>query len=131
MVKFRTGIFLPGLPVQPVAIRCPFRYFSMSWESIWFREHIFRTMIQFVNHVELIKLPVYAPSAQEQENPQLYASNVQTLLSSVLQQSIYVLNRKHKGIYHKCILSKLTEQEALDQAKKITEEDKTLAACIE
>lgn len=126
MVKFRTGIFLAGLPVQPVAIRCPFKHFSMSWESIWFRTHLFSTLTQFVNHVELIELPIYTPSLAECTDPKRFSTNVQALISAVLSQPIYLLNKKHKTLYHQTLLGKLSAEDALRQAKEVTLTDSTL-----
>lgn len=125
LVKFRTGIFSAGKPVMPVILSYPNR-FSLSWESIHFHEHIFRTMTQFINFVEIIELPVYSPSPAEIADPHLYAENVEHLFSHVLQQPIYRLNRKHKTLYHNVLLGKCTEREALIEAEAVTRRDKSL-----
>merc|ERR1712174_99424 len=130
MVKFRTGIFLAGLPLQPVAISSPFRHFSISWESIRFNEHLFRTMTQFYNNVEVTLFPIYSPSKEEQQNAKLFAINVQSLFAKTLNQSVYLLNRKHKMLYHKTLLGKLETEEALQQAKEVTLQDATLSYYI-
>lgn len=36
---------------------------------------------QFVNHIEVMRLPVYHPSEQEKEDPKLYAENVRKLMA--------------------------------------------------
>lgn len=37
---------------------------------------------QFVNHIEVTRLPVYYPSQQEKDDPKLYATNVRRLMAS-------------------------------------------------
>lgn len=116
MVPFRTGVFNAGLPVKPVCIRFPHKHFNMSWETIRFREHIFRTMTQLVNYVEIVELPVYEPSEEEMHDSRLYAANVQIEMAEVLDQPIVPLNRKHKFLYHSWILGK--EESEADVLKK-------------
>lgn len=128
MVPFRTGVFLPGLPVKPVCIEFPHQHFNMSWETIRFRHHLFRTMTQFRNRVRLVELPVYLPSEAERANPRLYASNVQAQIAHVLKQPVVPLNRKHKFLYHNYLLGRVkTEEELFEGAEDLTMKDSLLA----
>ena len=43
--------------------------------------HVFLLLCQFVNYMEVVRLPVYYPSEQEKEDPKLYANNVRKLIS--------------------------------------------------
>lgn len=132
MVPFRTGVFNAGLPVVPVCIRFPWRRFNLSWETIRFREHMFRTMTQFVNYVHCTELPVFVPSAEEVSNARLYALNVQNAMNEVLNQPIVPLNRKHKFLYHSYLLGKETNvQEVLKKAYDLQEQDDQLTFFIE
>lgn len=106
MVPFRTGVFNAGLPVKIVCIRFPCHHFNLSWETIRFREHLFRTMTQVTNYVHISELPVYQPSEQEMTDARLYSSNVQAEMAKVLEQPIVPLNRKHKFLYHSWLLGK-------------------------
>lgn len=124
MCEFRTGIFTSGLPIRPVAIRFPFRHFNPSWESIYFTEHIIRSMTQIVNWAEILIMPVYIPSPEEINSPKTYASNVQRVISQCLNLQVLPLTRRHKFVYHDFLLGKLTEQEALDRASIISLESK-------
>lgn len=127
MVPFRTGVFNAGLPVKPVCIRFPHRHFNLSWETIRFREHLFRTMTQFQNYVHCTELPVYVPSEEEQSDSRLFAFNVQSEIQSVLQQDVVPLNRKHKLLYHSYLLGKVKpETEVLDKARILLQEDEQL-----
>ena len=126
MVAFRTGVFNAAVPVQPVVVQFPHRRWNMSWETIRFRTHIFRTMTQFINKVSITELPVYVPSDEEKMDPRLYARNVQRLMSKQLQQPVYRLNRKHKILYHKFVLGKIDAEGVREQAKAITAEDPQL-----
>ena len=46
-VKFHTGAFNPGVPVQPVVIKYHYKHFSPAMESISGKHHILRLMTQF------------------------------------------------------------------------------------
>ncbi|CAN8063894.1 unnamed protein product [Agarophyton chilense] len=132
MIPFRTGVFNAGVPVLPVCIRFPWRSFSLSWETIRFREHMFRTMTQFKNRVACTVLPVYTPSPEEVANARLYAFNVQKAMQDVLDQPIVPLNRKHKFLYHSYLLGKEKNiDEVLQKARGITGEDEQLMYFIE
>ncbi len=126
MVAFRTGVFNAAVPVQPVVVTFPHRRWNMSWETIRFRTHIFRTMTQLINRVTITELPVYVPSDEEKLDARLFARNVQKLMSKQLQQPVYRLNRKHKLLYHKFVLSKLNAEDVREQAKAITTADPQL-----
>jgi len=126
MVKFRTGVFAAGRPVLPVAVRFPYTHFNPSWETIRFGTHIFRMLTQVWNRAEVAELPFYHPSARERADARRYAENVQALLAAALGQEIHALNRKQKFVYHKKVLGKFTEEEALKEARRLYEEDKLL-----
>lgn len=126
MIGFRTGIFRAGEPIQLLVLRYPARHWSLSWESVYFRRHVFRTMTQIVNFVHVVTLPTYVPSKEEIADPGLFAANVQQCLAQVAQQPIYPLNRKHKGLYHQVLLDKCSPERALAQAQTLAAEDPTL-----
>jgi len=126
MIRFRSGAFVAGYPVLPVAIRFKNPNFNLSWESILFKEHLWRSMTQFSNAVELIELPLYNPSELEKENPLLYAKNVQDALEKCLEIPVFDLNRKHKVIYHSYLMRKINAETALAQAQVVSEQDETL-----
>eukprot|EP01083_Nonionella_stella_P315428 1139349_1 len=77
MALFRSGVFLSGCPVQPLAIRFPHAHFNASWESVRTPYHLWRVFTQFHTPVEIVYLPVYYPSTSEKQCPALYARNVQ------------------------------------------------------
>eukprot|EP00173_Palmaria_palmata_P002580 Plantae.Rhodophyta-Palmaria_palmata.ctg27014.p1 GENE.Plantae.Rhodophyta-Palmaria_palmata.ctg27014~~Plantae.Rhodophyta-Palmaria_palmata.ctg27014.p1 ORF type:complete len:134 (+),score=11.74 Plantae.Rhodophyta-Palmaria_palmata.ctg27014:41-403(+) len=72
MVAFRTGVFNAGVPVRPVCIRFPYKNFNLSWESIRFWEHLYRTMTQWRNCVDLVEMPPYIPSEDEKSDARLF-----------------------------------------------------------
>lgn len=43
--------------------------------------HVILLLCQFVNYIEVKKLPVYHPSEEEKEDPKLYAENVRRLMA--------------------------------------------------
>ena len=86
VVSFKTGSFLPGTPVQPVAIHYPNSVDTFTWTEngphhatlFWF------TLCQFENKSEVHFLPVYKPSDEETKNPKLYAENVRKRIADCL-----------------------------------------------
>merc|ERR1711862_865869 len=90
------------------------------------KQHLFYTMTQLYNTATIIKLPIYNPSVEEQNNQHLFCNNVQRLFSTVLNQDIYALNRKHKILYHKYLLGSINEKELLELAKEESKKDSTL-----
>ena len=129
MVKFRTGIFLAKKRIQPITIELstyPQNNFSLSWESIYFKHHLFYTMTQLYNTAQVNTLPIYNPTFEEQEDVHLFSYNVQLLLSCVLNQKVYLLNRKHKLLYHRYLLGGIGEEELLRLGKEEFEGDGTL-----
>jgi len=120
LIPFKTGAFVEGVAVQPVIIQYPYKHFNLSWETIPTHIHLYYMLIQFRNHLKVTYLNVYTPSEEEKRNPQLYANNVQKLMSksSNITQSNSTLQDKLK--YHKTILSgKLKWTEVITQIADI------------
>jgi len=57
-----------------------FFFHFFSYKNLQAR-HVFLLLCQFVNHMEVVRLPVYYPSQQEKEDPKLYANNVRKLIA--------------------------------------------------
>merc|ERR1712039_195135 len=80
LITFRSGAFVSGQPVYPVCIRYPF-----TWTSPRFGESTIPTILKLTSclywRMEIIHLPVYHPSSEEQANPKVYASNVRREIS--------------------------------------------------
>lgn len=86
IISFRLGAFTPGLPIQPVVVRYPFKYHDVSasdpaLSTLWL---LFRTMCQFYNRMEVQYLPVYYPSEEEKSDPKLFANNVRQVMARAL-----------------------------------------------
>lgn len=85
LVQFKMGAFTPGVPVQPVVVRYPYRYHDPSFtHPLSGGSYILGLMLQFVNHMEVEYLPVYTPSPEEVKNPMLYAASVQQTMAAAL-----------------------------------------------
>eukprot|EP00500_Bicosoecida_sp_ms1_P013527 CAMPEP_0203823236 /NCGR_PEP_ID=MMETSP0115-20131106/48624_1 /ASSEMBLY_ACC=CAM_ASM_000227 /TAXON_ID=33651 /ORGANISM="Bicosoecid sp, Strain ms1" /LENGTH=384 /DNA_ID=CAMNT_0050732271 /DNA_START=58 /DNA_END=1209 /DNA_ORIENTATION=- len=102
MIHMRTGAFLAGAPVQPVAMRLPFsRVYgfdpAFSCTNIWL--HALGLMSQPVNHLYATHLPVYVPSAAEKADPHLFANNVRAAIAGTLGVKTYELEWMHKLQY--------------------------------
>lgn len=53
--------------------------------------HVILLFCQFVNYLEVTRLPVYYPSQQEKDDPKLYATNVRKLMAHEVYYSLIVL----------------------------------------
>ncbi len=76
LLRFRTGAFVAGLPVAPVLLKYPYKYFPPSLEAIKASKYVWGLMTQPWNEVHYHRLPVYFPTAEERNDPRLYADNV-------------------------------------------------------
>ncbi|KAG2666574.1 hypothetical protein I3760_15G069700 [Carya illinoinensis] len=99
LLPFKTGAFLAKAPVLPVILRYPFRRFSPAWDSMSGARHVFFLLCQFVNHLEVMQLPIYYPSQQEKDDPKLYADNVRTLIASEGNLTLSDIGLPEKRIY--------------------------------
>ncbi|XP_039027100.1 lysophospholipid acyltransferase LPEAT1-like isoform X1 [Hibiscus syriacus] len=99
LLPFKTGAFLAGAPVVPVILRYPYQRFSPAWDSISGVRHVVFLLCQFVNHLEVTWLPVYHPSQQEKDNPQLYANNVRKLMAAEVGLILSDIGLAEKRIY--------------------------------
>ncbi|KAL7855708.1 hypothetical protein AOLI_G00193120 [Acnodon oligacanthus] len=86
LIKFKPGAFLAGVPVQPVLLHYPNKLDTVrwTWKGISWLECLWYTTSQFYTNVTVEFLPVYRPSQQEKESPELYADNVQKLMAKAL-----------------------------------------------
>ncbi|XP_039061709.1 lysophospholipid acyltransferase LPEAT1-like [Hibiscus syriacus] len=82
LLPFKTGAFLAGAPMVPVILRYPYQRFSPAWDTITGVRHVVLLLCQFVNHMEVIHLPIYYPSQQEKDDPKQYANNVRRLMAT-------------------------------------------------
>jgi lysophosphatidylcholine acyltransferase/lyso-PAF acetyltransferase len=57
-------------------------YFILSWCYCWQVRHVIFLLCQFVNYIEVVRLPIYYPSQQEMDDPKLYADNVRRLMAT-------------------------------------------------
>ncbi|GER47934.1 acyltransferase, partial [Striga asiatica] len=81
LLPFKSGAFLSKAPVLPVILRYPYHRFSPAWDTISGARHVVLLLSQFVNYIEVTRLPVYHPSEQEKQDPRLYAENVRNLMA--------------------------------------------------
>ncbi|XP_042414314.1 lysophospholipid acyltransferase LPEAT1-like [Zingiber officinale] len=100
LLPFKSGAFLAKAPVVPVILKYPYGRFSPAWDSISGVRHVCLLLCQFVNHLEVIHLPVYYPSDQEKEDPKLYAGNVRKLMATEGNLTLSDIGLAEKRIYH-------------------------------
>lgn len=90
MVSFKTGAFMPGLPVQPVVITYPYTSFDPAWvaEGLPDMQLLFRMMSQPHNRMRVEYLPPVYPTPEEQCDARLYAERVRLLMAARLNLSL-------------------------------------------
>ncbi|KAG5381305.1 hypothetical protein IGI04_029147 [Brassica rapa subsp. trilocularis] len=137
LLTFKTGAFLAGTPVLPVILKYPYERFSAAWDTIsgvsisFFNKlafvsevlalkarHVLFLLCQFVNHLEVIRLPVYYPSQEEKDNPKLYASNVRKLMASEGNMILSDLGLGDKRIYHATLNGNLSQLRVFHQKEE-------------
>ncbi|MBN3308604.1 LPCT4 acyltransferase, partial [Amia calva] len=86
LIKFKTGAFVAGVPVQPVLLHYPNTLDTVrwTWKGISWIQALWYTTSQLYTNVTVEFLPVYTPSQEEKENPNLFADNVQQLMARAL-----------------------------------------------
>jgi len=120
LIQFKLGAFNPGVPVQPVAIRYPGhdRIDAITWTFNQKHSYMFSLWYLLsspVNRVEIEFLPVYTPSQEEKQSPELFAKNVQLCLAEALSlPSTDITFTKYYNDY--CAQHNLIQKESL--AKK-------------
>ncbi|KAJ3676096.1 hypothetical protein LUZ60_003508 [Juncus effusus] len=100
LLPFKTGAFLAKAPVIPVILKYPYQRFSPAWDTMDGMRHVFLLLCQFVNHIEVIKLPIYYPSEEEKEDPKLYADNVRKLMATEGNLVLSEIGLAEKRVYH-------------------------------
>ncbi|XP_051139937.1 lysophospholipid acyltransferase LPEAT1 isoform X2 [Andrographis paniculata] len=110
LLPFKTGAFLAKVPVLPFILRYPYQRFSPAWDSISGVRHVILLLCQFVNYMEVIRLPVYYPSEQEKEDPKLYADNVRKLMAREGNLILSDIGLAEKRIYHAALNGLLCQQ---------------------
>nr|KYP64570.1 Lysophosphatidylcholine acyltransferase 1 [Cajanus cajan] len=100
LLPFKTGGFLAKAPVHPVILRYHYQRFSPAWDSISGVRHVIFLLCQFVNYMEVIRLPVYHPSQQEMDDPKLFANNVRRLMATEGNLILSDIGLAEKRIYH-------------------------------
>ncbi|XP_078158342.1 lysophospholipid acyltransferase LPEAT1-like isoform X4 [Carex rostrata] len=110
LLPFKSGAFLAKAPVIPVILRYPYKRFSPAWDSMAGMRHLFLLLCQFVNHMEVIKLPVYCPSEEEKEDPRLYANNVRKLMATEGKLVLSEIGLSEKRVYHAALNGYLSQR---------------------
>ncbi|XP_078067034.1 lysophosphatidylcholine acyltransferase 2 [Mustelus asterias] len=86
LITFKSGAFIPGVPVQPVLIRYPNRLDTITWTWQGHKAAMlfFLTLCQPYTNVEVEFLPVYVPSDEEKCDPLLYGNRVRSVMALAL-----------------------------------------------
>ncbi|GMI09426.1 hypothetical protein TrLO_g6839 [Triparma laevis f. longispina] len=96
LVHFRSGAFVPGLPIVPLVFEMPFCCWDVSCSSYSIVWHTLGCMGQPVNFFRVRFLEVYYPSEVEKVNPEIFKKNVKKYMldNSKLKESEYTYSDK-------------------------------------
>ena len=88
VLQFKSGAFVPGHPVTPIAFTFP--EYTPFWnrEESTFGVQIYRILGRLYTPVTIHFLPLYTPSEEERQNPKLFAENVRVLLGKTTGRSL-------------------------------------------
>ncbi|XP_062099026.1 lysophospholipid acyltransferase LPEAT1 isoform X2 [Humulus lupulus] len=106
LLPFKTGAFLAKAPVLPVILRYPYQRFSPAWDSISGVRHVILLLCQFVNYLEVTRLPIYYPNEQEKNDPKLFADNVRRFMAKEGNLVMSDIGLAEKRIYHAALNGK-------------------------
>jgi len=90
LVRFKSGAFAPGCPVQPIMIE----YLNDMNTFIWTEAEVpaikvvWYSLCQWSNKVRITYLPVYYPDKEEKSNAKLFANNVRRMMADAFNLPI-------------------------------------------
>ena len=87
LISFKAGAFLPGVPVQPVALRYLHGEHGLSLAACTdeAESRLLYAMLQLSNSLEVIYLPLHHPSKGEVDDKALFAASVRDELAAHLE----------------------------------------------
>ena len=94
LIRFATGAFRCGKPIQPVIVTSPFspvHGYDTSFSCANIVLHILGLMTQPMNSLNVKHLAVYIPNEEEKSDPILYANNVRKKMAEELDVKCYDL----------------------------------------
>ena len=123
VLQFKSGAFVPGHPVTPIAFTFP--EYTPFWnrEESTFGVQIYRILGRLYTPVTIRFLPTYTPSKDEVENPKLFAENVRLLLSEATGRSLSQYDVKDSPNYRVDV--KHSQQKKGKQTKEMTKTTET------
>ncbi|KJE93471.1 lysophosphatidylcholine acyltransferase 2-B [Capsaspora owczarzaki ATCC 30864] len=90
LISFKSGAFIPGVPVQPIALRYTNKHYDPCW--VYGGPSVLRGLLfllaQPVNYLEVQFLPPHVPTEEEQSSPALFANNVRNSLAAALNVGV-------------------------------------------
>lgn len=86
LITFKSGAFIPGVAVQPVAIEYLNDWDTYRWtmDGPGAFELLWMTLCQWQNHCRITFMPIYHPDEKEREDPKLFANSVRQRMAKQL-----------------------------------------------
>lgn len=85
LLRFKSGAFAPGLPVQPMVIKYTnssgMDTTSWTYDGLSFFTITWLTLCNLWTRIEVTKLPAYFPNQEEKSDARLFADNVRKYVS--------------------------------------------------
>ena len=110
LIKFFSGAFEGGGPVQPVLLSYPYVHHHAAFFGGGMGDHVLRLLLNPWQRVEVTYLSVYHPTPEENENAELYAENVRAAMAEAAGLPMSSLGAKELRRAH---VEKVKRQAAL------------------
>jgi lysophosphatidylcholine acyltransferase/lyso-PAF acetyltransferase len=127
LIKFKTGAFRPGKPVQPVCFvydQTIMDTATWTWDCPHWALLSWLSLCQIHSPVEFIFMPTYYPSEAEVADPELFAENVRRAMSVRMGVPLSDYSYEDARVAHRCMRSGLPSESGLVQINKLKREVK-------
>ena len=127
LLKFKTGAFKPGKPVQPVCFKYDNRIMdtsSWTWDGPHWAVICWLALSQVHAPIEFIFLPTYHPNEEEKADPELFAENVRRQMSRCLDIPLTDIGYEDAKIAYLCMKNGLPSSAGLLHIQKLKKDAK-------
>ncbi|KAJ4462699.1 putative lysophosphatidylcholine acyltransferase 2 [Paratrimastix pyriformis] len=119
ILSFKEGIFRTGVPIQPIALRYPHRYFNPVYTESGALWQMFRNLTQLYNCAEVHYLPLHVPTPEEVASPSLACAAVRQEFSQVMHLPLVDLSVGDRRLFQRVWEGKTTAAEALEEQTRL------------
>ena len=114
-MKFKTGAFKPGKPVQPVCFiyKNSMDTATWTWDGPHWALLAWLSLCQVYSPVEFVFMPTYYPNEVEINEPELFAENVRRIMAKRMNIPLSDYSFEDARVANKCMSSGLPSASGL------------------